>query len=65
MVRVEGKIKHQDETLEYDVELDVDGITQDDMPIEESTRLIINAINEKYSVNFPFSSFLNPVIIKK
>lgn len=65
MVRVEGKIKYQDETLEYDIELDVEGITQDYMPIGESTRLIINAINEKYSVNFPLTSILNPVIIKK
>lgn len=65
MVVVHGTIKHGDVGLNYEVDLQVNSIYQDDMPIPESTELIINVINKKYNTNFPLSSRLNPLKIKK
>ncbi|MDM5155023.1 hypothetical protein QUF88_14715 [Bacillus sp. DX1.1] len=55
---VYGKIKHGRDDIAYSVELPYEDITQSAMPIEESTVLIVDAINKKYGTNFPYSIFM-------
>lgn len=66
MVKVTGSIVQgpQDE-FNYEVELlGLDSITQNDMPIPESTKLIIDEVNKKYKTNFPYSSIISVNDIK-
>jgi hypothetical protein len=64
MVNVNGKIHYNGRSMDYDIELPYESITETAMPIPESTKLIIDEINRKYKENFPYSSFLNPVNTK-
>jgi len=65
MVTVYGTIADSVDKLDYEVNLPVDSIDDKDMPIPESTKLIIDAINAKYKSNFSLKSHLNPLKIKK
>ncbi|WGD88028.1 hypothetical protein P5656_20430 [Bacillus subtilis] len=62
---VSGTIKNSNDSMDFEVYLEVEDISEDAMTIDESTRLIINAINQKYRTTFPKSSMLNPVRVNK
>ncbi|WP_020062798.1 hypothetical protein [Bacillus sp. 123MFChir2] len=42
----------------YSIELPYEDITQSAMPIEQSTALIVDAINKKYGTSYPYSIFM-------
>ncbi|SEM79493.1 hypothetical protein SAMN04489762_1054 [Terribacillus saccharophilus] len=68
MILVHGKIKsdlRSEDQIDFEIRLDVEGITEDEMPISESTRLIVNAINKKYGKNYSFNSYINPLRVKE
>jgi hypothetical protein len=67
MVKVYGTIQDRprsDIKIDFEVELNVPSIYDTDMPISESTKLIIDAINKKYKSNFSYESFINPLQVK-
>lgn len=66
LVIVHGTIQNRPNrnSLDFEIELNVESISEKDMPIPESTKLIVDAINKKYKVNYPYSSFINPLLIK-
>ncbi|MEC3772206.1 hypothetical protein [Bacillus velezensis] len=62
---VYGTVKNENDILDFEIELQVESIDSETMPIEESSRMIISAINKKYGTRFPSRSRLNPVRIKE
>lgn len=67
MVEVYGTIQNRplgNEKLDFEIQLNVPSIYENDMPISESTKLIVDEINRKYKTNYTYSSFINPLEIK-
>ncbi|MCU5281490.1 hypothetical protein [Bacillus thuringiensis] len=54
---VYGKVGLGKEETPYSIELPYENITQSTMPIEQSDKLIVDAINKKYGTNHPYSVF--------
>lgn len=54
---VYGTVGLGKEEMNYSIELQHENITQSAMPIEQSDKLIVDAINKKYGTNYPYSVF--------
>ncbi|MGD6781319.1 hypothetical protein [Sutcliffiella horikoshii] len=67
MVEVYGTIQDrplENEKLDFEIQLNVPSIYDKDMPIPESTKLIVDEINRKYKTNYSYSCHINPLHIK-
>ncbi|PFA06621.1 hypothetical protein [Bacillus cereus] len=56
---VYGEVNYGKDAMPYSIELPYKDITQSAMPIEQSTALIVDAINKKYETNYPYSVFMS------
>ncbi|MBA2175870.1 hypothetical protein H0266_13315 [Halobacillus locisalis] len=61
---VSGKIHHKHHHIDFEVNLDHEGIREGKIESEDAKRALIQAINRKFRVMYPLSSTIDPVHVR-